>query len=438
MQKYERTITAICTPQGIGAIGIIRISGSDTISITDKVFCTSKFTSIHDATPNMVYHGNILSDKISESCLMVYFKAPKSYTGEDVVELYCHGGVRLLSSVLELILFNGATLAENGEFTKRAFMNGKMALSDAEGVIDLINAESEAAINAGYRLMSGQLSSGIRKLTEQLLIGISGLEVALDYPEELEEDTRASSKIILIKVLEELKQLYSTADSGKIIKNGINVAIIGAPNVGKSSLLNAILRDERAIVSEIPGTTRDTITESIIANGIKINFIDTAGIRESEDDIEKLGVLRTFKAIDGADIIIKVIDATTNEILDTAFNKTTIEIYNKSDLRSYEGKFMVSAKNGQGIDDLINEIIRLKIDKRILETGEILTSQRHIDAIRRAIEFIEAALAVYDTTFSECLLVDINAAYIALGEIDGSSASEKIIDDVFSRFCVGK
>lgn len=438
MRDYDKTIVAIATPISAGAIGIVRLSGKDAVDIADKVFSTAKLTSLDKATPNMLYLGRISSDRFNESCMCVCFLSPNSFTGEDMVELYCHGGVKLLNMIVNLLLDKGASLAENGEFTKRAFLNGKLALSDAEGIVDLINGESEAAINAAYRLLSGKLSSEIRRLNQSLLQAISGLEAALDYPEELEEDTRTEGLIIITNVLVDLKALYSTKDKGKIMKYGVNVAIVGAPNAGKSSLLNAILRDERAIVSEIPGTTRDTIAESVEHCGYKINFIDTAGIRESDDRIERLGVERSLRAIEGADIVIKVVDATTNVIVDSNKEKNTIIVYNKSDIVSVDNdKFSISALTGQGIDELLKSIIA-KFGNETLSGGEVLTNLRHIDAVKRAIDHLEEAISMYDITTSDCLLIDIRAAYMALGEIDGSTASENIVDEIFSRFCVGK
>lgn len=438
MINQKKTIAAIATPKGMGAIGIIRISGMESTSIVDRIYSTKSLKSVKDAVPYMMYLGNIYSNNIKEKCLMAYFKAPKSYTGEDMIELYCHGGIKLLDSILSLLMESGASPADNGEFTKRAFLNGKMALSDAEGIIDMITAESESAISAGYRLMSGKLALGIKEINNKLLKAISGLEASLDYPDELEEDTRAIARKIIRKTLTSLQELYDTRDKGKIIKYGINVAIIGLPNAGKSSLLNAILQEERAIVSEVAGTTRDTISESIIVDGIKINFIDTAGIRESKDKLEKMGVERTHKAISGADIIINVIDSTTGKKLNCNYNKNIITIYNKCDLVNLSNdKFKVSAKLGYNIEELINKILELKT-KNVSENEEILTNLRHIEAIKRAIEYLNRANQEFSKAPSDCILIDLKSAYMALGEIDGSTASEKIIDDIFSRFCVGK
>ncbi|MGI6701949.1 MAG: tRNA uridine-5-carboxymethylaminomethyl(34) synthesis GTPase MnmE [Christensenellales bacterium] len=430
-----RTIAAISTPYDTGAIGIIRMSGSESVKIADKLFNFSE-KSFRKATPRMMYLGEIKTDSFSEKCYGVYFKAPKSYTGEDMVEFYCHGGMALLNGVLKLLIDAGASPAENGEFTKRAFLNGKIDLAGAEGVVDMINAESEAAINAAYRLMSGKLSAEIKELTGALLEAISGLEASLDYPEELEEDTRARGGEIIQSALRRLYKLRDTADSGRMIKYGINVAIIGLPNAGKSSLLNALLKEDRAIVSAIPGTTRDTVSESIIIGGNKINFVDTAGIRESADDIEKLGVERTYRAIEGADIIINVVDATTGVNVYKDFNKPTITVYNKCDIAAaLEDKLKISAKTGEGMDKLLEALTEMSKVKS--KGGEIITNTRHLDAVKRAIEYLERAICEYDAP-TDCILIDIKAAYGALGEIDGSTASDRIIDDIFSRFCVGK
>lgn len=432
------TITAICTPSGVGAIGVIRISGDEALEIASKFINAPKLNNFMDAKSHYMYFAKIDTPKIKERCMAVYFKSPESFTGEDTVELYCHGGTKLLQLIIELIVDCGANYAQNGEFTKRAFLNGKLALSDAEGIIDLINAESESAINAGYRLMTGKLTQQINKSTKKLLTIISNLEVALDYPDELDEETHESSKILLVEVIDELYELESTTDIGMYIKNGINVAIIGAPNAGKSSLLNALLQDERAIVSNIAGTTRDTIEESIIYKGIKINFIDTAGIRSTVDEIENKGVERSYKAINGADIIINLIDSTTGEnIYKNENNKTVLNVFNKNDIVEVDEKELsISAKNGQGIQKILDKVVSFTQSKT--DNGEIITSLRHKKAISDAIVYLKQAYENYEIMPSDCILVDIRSAYYKLGEIDGSFASEKIVDDIFSRFCVGK
>ncbi len=441
MYNSNDTITAIATPLGLGAIGIIRISGKDTLDVVGKIFHSSQIGELEMAVPNHMYVGTIETDRITEQCMLAFFKAPLSYTGENMIELFCHGGVRMLECILQSLIEKGARLATGGEFTRRAFLNGKMALADAEGIIDIINAESESAINSAYRLLSGKLSLEIGKLRDKLLEAISGLEVSLDYPDEMEEDTRAIAIVIIPEIIDRLKMLLDSSDIGQVIKHGINVAIVGAPNVGKSSLVNAILGSDRVIVSDIAGTTRDTVSESIVAFGYKINFVDTAGIRnDSKDTVEQMGIERSLKAIEGADIIINVIDSVTSETISYEFDsKKIITVYNKSDLKPAPLKERgISALKGKGIKELVKAIVDKATYGQIKMSGEVLTNTRHIEAIRNAYELLSRAKDEFQIAPTDCIVIDMRAAYNSLGEIDGLTASEKIIDDIFSRFCVGK
>ena len=275
------TIAAIATPLGTGAVGIIRLSGENALEIAARVFSPYKLNSLKDAVPYMMYLGRLDCGGVKDRALAVFFRAPASYTGEDMVEFHCHGGAALLGHVLNGLLSLGARIADRGEFTRRAFLNGKMDLSDAEGVIDMINGESAAAVNAGYRLATGGTSAAVRALTAPLLDVIAHMEAALDYPEEMEEESRLAAKPVIDALIEKTRALLLTCRRGSIVKNGITAAIVGETNVGKSSLLNALAGRERAIVTEIAGTTRDSIEESVEWRGVTLRFIDTAGIRET-------------------------------------------------------------------------------------------------------------------------------------------------------------
>ena len=445
-----KTIATISTPIGSGAIGIIRMSGDDALKIANKIFSTKSLPSFLDATPNMMYYGTITTATIKDTVLAVYFKNPKSYTGEDLVEFQCHGGVRIVDEILKACLDNGASIADKGEFTKRAFLNGKITLSDAEGIIDMINAESIAAINAGYRLSKGGISDKIAAIQDSILYCVSQLEASLDYPEEMEDETKIDCNKTLSKEKEELKALLNTTNIGGYIKQGIAVAIVGIANVGKSSLLNNLLGRERAIVTEIAGTTRDSIEESIEVNGVLLKLIDTAGIRQTEDVVESIGVERSLDAAKSADVVIFVTESGRDfndeekHILSSLEkeNKKIILAYNKCDkvspLASQKDGFAISAKKNINIDNLKKAIVDMFISNKIDGSSTIITNQRHAEAIKVAINELETTLKILDKEPVECVLVNLRNAYFALGEITGNCATEDIIDNIFSKFCLGK
>lgn len=443
----SRTITAIATPLGAGAVSIIRLSGEQSVAIADKIFHTPKLESLSYAVPNTMYLGKFDCDGFSDQCLAVYFKAPHSFTGEDLIEFQCHGGVRLAEEVLRTLIANGAIIATKGEFTKRAFLNGKLSLSEAEGVIDMINSENIASLNAGYRMLTGHLNGVVVSIIDKILDLTASLEASLDYPEELEEEVRASLEDYLSDIHQDLKNILKTATVGRIIKNGINIAIIGEPNIGKSSILNCILGKDRAIVTDIAGTTRDTLEERIEVNGVFLNFIDTAGIRTTSDVIEKIGVDKAFESAKSADIVMLVTDS--NRIMN-AFelallakfsDKKVIKIYNKCDLgvdkRNTDG-YIISANTRHNIDTLLTDIVSMFTSGTIESSHDVLTNIRHIKAIEYALENIKNAETATGDTLTECILIDLKTAYTALGEITGDTANEKIIDRIFSKFCLGK
>lgn len=383
-----KTIVAISTPIGRGGIGIVRMSGDDAKNIASQIFF-KKGLDFSALVPNVMYFGTVSGRDFSDRCYMVWFRAPKTYTGEDVVEFQCHGGVKLTELVVNECILRGAEMAAPGEFTKRAFLNGKMALSDAEGVIDLINADSEAGVNAAYRLMTGKLAGEIGEIQKTIFDVICDLEAVLDYPEELEDENIPQGKIGLDAALKKLAPLAKSESYGKMAKYGINVVMCGDTNVGKSSLMNAMLKENRAIVTPVAGTTRDLIGESFLHGGVKINLTDTAGIRESADEIEKEGIKRAKNAVLSADLVLYVKDGTEfgkeMEIPAEAQGKRLVTVINKGDLlgegvrygeqkEAKEKTFVVSAKNGDGVEELLDYIVSVFNEGKVLGT-EVITEK---------------------------------------------------------------
>ncbi|MDE7336627.1 MAG: tRNA uridine-5-carboxymethylaminomethyl(34) synthesis GTPase MnmE, partial [Clostridia bacterium] len=410
-----KTIATISTPIGRGAIAIVRMSGDNALEIASRIFTTKKLNSFIDAQPNYMYYGKLDCGSFADNALAVFFKAPNSYTGEDVVEFQCHGGIRLINEALKTCINEGCEPAGKGEFTKRAFLNGKIALSDAEGIIDMINGESIASLNAGYRLAKGEIAQNIAKIQDSLLDCISELEASLDYPEEMEEQAKSNASVCIKNTVDELTKLYSTSKIGEYIKQGINVAIIGQANVGKSSLLNALLGRERAIVTDIAGTTRDSLEEYVEVEGVMLKLIDTAGIRETDDVVESIGVERSIEAAKGSDIILFVTEAgrELNEYEKSLIDKfdennLLILVINKSDkAKDDRNGAHVSAKNRQGLEELKKSIVDTFIDKNVDTSGSIITNQRHATSVKNALDSVKNALSSFETMPIECTLIDL-------------------------------
>ena len=436
------TIVALATPQGSGGIGIIRLSGNKSKSIAEKI------TKNPNLKPRYAQFIQFNNNSLQDNAILIYFVAPNSYTGEDVVEFQCHGGRYVTDKVIDLCLNNGARLANPGEFTKRAFENGKISLEQAEGIIDIINAETESEAKAGFSLLNGELFKKVDNMQNLLTSKLAEIEVTLDYPEhDIEYETKESIKKSLLSIKQELKKLINTEQTGRIIKDGINVAILGRPNVGKSSILNKLLGYDRAIVTDVAGTTRDTISESIIYKGIKINLIDTAGIRESQDIVEKIGIDKSIQTIDSADIILLILDNSQDltkedkNNIELVKDKNVIFVSNKSDLNkklNFDNSILVSAKDNKNIDKIKDEIYNKVVDKKIISQDIILTNKRHIQLVKEAYNNIKNALENIDTVTLDCIALDIKNAWLNLGAITGQVADEKIIDQIFSRFCLGK
>lgn len=448
----SKTIVAISTPIGAGGISVVRMSGAESVKIADKLFTSLKGVKPSNFDANKLVLGRFKGINAVDKCLCVVFKAPFSFTGENIVEFQCHGGVKITELILKDCLNCGAVLAENGEFSMRAFVNGKMTLSEAEGMIDLINAQSEAEVNAGFSLMDGNLTKQVEAYQDEIVDIMSEIEVSFDYPEEdIEYTTLPVVKKRLQEVGKDINKLINTSGTGSIIKNGINAVIIGKPNVGKSSILNSLLNKNKAIVTNIAGTTRDIIEDAFEINGVKVNIVDTAGIRKTKDKIEKIGVEKSLSQLSSADIILFVIDNSqelTEEdllVFDKIKNKKHLIICNKTDKKSKfdyskldKNIVFVSAKNGDNIQEIKNKIYNMVIDENILSSNLIITNTRHCECLKRAKKSIETAISNIEKVTLDLVSVDVMDAFRALGEITGTSSNEVILDSVFSKFCLGK
>ena len=441
------TIAQISTPLGNGGIAIVRVSGEKAIDIAFNLFYAKNLTK-QNIEPRKLYLGKFnIFNGAKERCMMVYFKAPYSFTGEDVVEFQVHGGEYLATCILDTLLQNGCTLAQNGEFSRRAFVNGKMTLDEAEAMIDMINATSDAELKASSNLTNGDLYKQITKIQNNLKDCIANLEVSLDYPEHDDEEMSIQSvKQVLLDSKQTLSNLKQSFLAGKKIKFGFTVAIVGKPNVGKSSLLNRLVGEERAIVTDIKGTTRDTLKETIVYNGLKINFVDTAGMRESQDVVEKIGIERSRQAIDNSDIVLAIFDASQkfdkedNDMIDLLKDKNVIYVLNKTDkqiVENLDNAIQISALNNKNIDKILDEILKkTKLDK--IDFSQIyITNKRHEEIICNSIELIDEAI---NSLNMSCDIVDMQTKKVwqELGKITGETATEDILNEIFSKFCLGK
>ena len=453
------TIAALATSAGVSAIGIVRLSGDGALCVADRVFRADSGIKMLDAEAGRLYYGKLLDEagNVLDLCLCTVSRAPKSYTGEDTAEFFCHGSPVVLSGLLRLLFANGARQAEAGEFTKRAFLNGKLDLSQAEAVVDLIDAETRAAAKNAASQLVGALGNKIEGIYSRLLEIMAHFYAVIDYPDEDIEDFQLVSYAETFdSIARELRRLYSSYDRGLILKGGIPTAIAGRPNVGKSSLLNALLGYDRAIVTGIAGTTRDTIEEKAVIGALLLRLTDTAGIRKTSDEIERLGVERSVKALSGARLTLCVFDGSEpmseddRSVLRTINPASvTIAVVNKSDLPQkldWEELLKlglpvcgISALTGEGLELLEKEIAAAFFSADDGAAGEIITNARQADAVRRASAHTESAGAAVREGFTpDAALTDIEAALSALGEITGKTIREDIISRIFERFCVGK
>ena len=450
----NHTIAAISTNNlGIGAINIIRLSGDEAISIVSEIFTNKKFK---DASSHTIHYGYIKDkEKVLDEVLVSLMRGPKTYTREDIVEINCHGGYASTNAILELLLKKGAVLAEPGEFTKRAFLNGRINLLEAESIEDLIEAKSSSASTMALNGVRGKTTELIQNLREEMVKLLSNIEVNIDYPEYQDElqITKENITPVLTKIKKEITKIVEEAENGKYIKNGIHVAIIGRPNVGKSSLLNTLLEEDKAIVTDISGTTRDIVEGSIFYKGIELNFIDTAGIRETEDIVEKIGVEKSKEMIEKADITILVLNAneelTENDekLLNLLTNKKAIIFLNKTDLvvklstPKVENKIILgSTRTQKGIDELKEEILSsLALNDLSTKNLTYLSNARQISLAKSALDSIDKVIeANQENVPVDMLAIDLKSAWEALGNIIGESYEDELVDNIFARFCLGK
>lgn len=450
------TIAAISTAPGIGGIGIIRMSGKECFNILDKIFVPVNDTEKKGYT---IKYGKIVDNgSIIDEVLVSYFMTPKSYTTEDMCEINSHGGMIVMKQILDLCLKNGAELAEAGEFTKRAFLNGRIDLTQAEAVIDVINSKTDKEAKASMNQLEGALSEKISEIRKDLLSGMADIEVTIDYPEyDTPEMTNSQILELLFRNKRRLEKLEKSFANGKILRDGVKTAIIGRPNAGKSSLLNLLLNEERAIVTEIEGTTRDTIEEFISLEGIPFKIIDTAGIRDTEDTVEKIGVQKAIEIAEKSDLIIAIFDISKKiteedkKILDILDDKNAIVVLNKTDImdvgpdeeifNSINKRIIkISAKTQDGVDELISNMVKMVSNEEIKADGELLAiNARHKALINKAKEALQKAIG----TINSGMPIDVIAIYIKdileeLGKITGESVTDDIISEIFSKFCLGK
>lgn len=461
----KKIITAISTPQGMGGIAVIRISGNGAIQLTDKVFKATSGKKLIDQCPNTIHFGTIIKDNtILDEVLVSVFKAPHSFTGEDIVEISCHGSVYIQQNILQLLVDKGASLAKPGEFTQRAFANGKMDLSQAESVADLISSTSSATHRLAMNQMRGGISNKLVEVRAELLNFVSLIELELDFSEEdVEFANRENLKNTARRIESHIAKLANSFNIGNAVKTGIPVAIIGETNAGKSTLLNQLLQEEKAIVSDIHGTTRDVIEDTLNIQGLTFRLIDTAGIRETSDEIETIGIERTFRKIEQASIVLWIIDSMTEDdhilefadkILSHTDRQKLIMVFNKIDIagcgaamdkkrvilqEKIPDRIYISAKYEEGISDLENKLVEAANIPQIGEQDVIITNIRHYEALQNSLNAIRRVLNGLENGLSgDFLSQDIRECMHYLGEITGHISTDEILGNIFSKFCIGK
>ncbi|BDR59732.1 tRNA uridine-5-carboxymethylaminomethyl(34) synthesis GTPase MnmE [Xylocopilactobacillus apicola] len=450
MNFMNDTIAAISTPPGLGAISIVRLSGADAITAANAHF---KGTDLTKVASNTINYGHFLADdqEIIDEVMVSVMRAPKTYTKEDLVEINCHGGPYVTQKVLSTVLGSAVRLAEPGEFTKRAFLNGRIDLSEAEAVMDLINSKTNLQERAAVKIVDGALSKMVKDLREEMIKVIANAEVNIDYPEYDEEElTREKMALVTKSVRQKLRSVIDYSESGQVLKTGVKTAIIGAPNVGKSSLLNMLYRGERAIVTEIPGTTRDTLEEEITIGQLVLDLVDTAGIHQTEDLIEKLGIEKSHEMIQLADLVLLVFDGSREmtpeeqELLEATKNKKRIIIVNKSDLAPVldlsVDHINISALNGTGFNELKEQIESLFLSGiENSSSATLLANARQLGLLKSTNESLTSVLTgLAEEMPLDLVLIDFNEAWKSLGEIIGENAPDELVNELFSRFCLGK
>lgn len=455
----RETIAAIATAMSNSGIGIIRISGPEAFEVADRIFVRKNGRSLKEEKANTIHYGFIQdgNDRLDEVLVMV-MKAPHSYTAEDTVEIDCHGGVFMVKKILELVIKSGARAAEPGEFTKRAFLNGRIDLSQAEAVMDVIQAKNEYALKSSVSQLSGAVSKKIKELREQILYEIAFIESSLDDPEHISLDGYGEKLLPeLEEWLKKAERLLASADNGKVMTEGVKTVILGKPNAGKSSLMNVLIGEDRAIVTEIAGTTRDTLEENIYLHGISLNVVDTAGIRETEDVVEKIGVTRARTAAESADLIIYVVDGSRpldendEEIMEFIRDKKAVVLLNKTDLnmvvtkeeleeKSSRRVIPISAKEQTGVEDLEEAIKSMFYQGEIGFNDEVyITNIRHKESLENTVKSLEMVKqSVLDGMPEDFYSIDLMDAYSQLGLIIGEEVGEDLVNEIFSKFCMGK
>lgn len=448
------TIAAISTTLGVGAISIIRISGTESIKIVNKI----SDIDLEKVNTHTINYAHIINknNEIIDEVLISVMKKPRTFTTEDVVEINCHGGIATTNKVLELLLNNGCRLAEPGEFTKRAFLNGRIDLTQAESVMDLINSKSEQNRKVAIKGLNGKVSNLIKKLRQEILEVLASIEVNIDYPEyeDIEEMTNDKVNPKIKNIKEELIKIINESQNGKILTTGIKTIIIGRPNVGKSSILNKLLDEEKAIVTDIEGTTRDTVEGSITINGVELNLIDTAGIRKTNDIVESIGVEKSLNLIKDADLVILVLNYNEEltdddkQILEKSKDKKVIVVINKNDLDKkinidnieYENIIYTNTKDANGLDSLKNKIVELfNLEKLTKNDNTFLTNVRQISLAQEALKILEEVEEGIENNIPiDMIEIDIKRSWEKLGEIIGETYTEELIDQLFSQFCLGK